>query len=167
MTVVSCEQCLCHQGKDYEMTANQTMLKTSGVCVIKRQIITTMQYVYAIRMTLQITITLLVTSFWDPEKKKKVLWILYFSMRNNWKIKNLKNYSFFICYAMSFVDDIRPQSKKKKKTWIGKKKKNQQYIFRFQDFFLYQDLCKDDSQLCYKRCNRMIWYIILLCVICV
>ncbi len=43
---------------------------------------------------------------------------------------------------------------------------NHQYIFRFQDF-LYLTLYKEYSQLCYERYNKMIWYTILLYVVCV
>ncbi len=41
---------------------------------------------------------------------------------------------------------------------------NHQYIFSFQDYFFYQTLYKDDSQLCY---NRMIRYTIFLSAKCV
>ncbi len=41
-----------------------------------------------------------------------------------------------------------------------------QYILGFR-IFLFKTLFKDDSQLCYKMYNKMIWYTILFYAICV
>ncbi len=64
---------------------------------------------------------------------------------------------------MSSVEDTRTINKM---AWIDFFFFLNQSIFRFQDL-LYYTLFKDDSQLCYKIYNKMIWYTILFYAICV